>query len=195
MYAHPSFMRNNPDALIELRKVSASTGAMLSHSLTQRQGASAESTRFGESLATCNDVNVNKPSELPRRSVSPSHSSTCSTGSPCSSPVVAMDNSKLFFPSREIYDMGRRTIGADSSASSLAEGNGLSIQTSSQPHRQNQRPNVVPPCPIPLLNHNVSGAYDKKVMSGGDRGRLDLLALALEYECFKSCALKMENKI
>jgi hypothetical protein len=202
MYAHPSFIRNDPEALIELRKVSSSSsssGPASPPSLLQRrmiladsdiEAAVHEEVNLGKTIISTMKSNIQHQQENATRSVSPSLSSSdYSTGSSCSSPVGIPGESKFYVPSRESFGKCCTSISTHPSLVESEVHNAL--------YRNRQAvPNIVPPCPIPILSLKNCEASGKNVKSSGsDRGKLDLLALALEYECFRSSGYKRENSL
>jgi hypothetical protein len=157
MYAHPFFFRNNPNALVELRKVSGPGTTVLTSIYPSVRRNSIASNHPIDPLKV--NSNVSDAQNEMKRSISPSYSSSSSINicSPSTSPLGTSNFDKLFIPSQ-------------SAVSTL-------ILASPTPLRL---PAIISPT---AQRQIVSGLNEHTSLSSNDRGRLDLLTLALEYEC------------
>uniref|UniRef100_A0A7S2VDW0 HSF-type DNA-binding domain-containing protein n=1 Tax=Entomoneis paludosa TaxID=265537 RepID=A0A7S2VDW0_9STRA len=147
MYAHPSFLRNEPEGLLNLRKVTAASRRVMPSTATYPRTNNNNHIK-GPAPSLMNHVVAAIPAS-PVRAISPSSASSSSSSS---SGEEAPAMSKFV---------------ATPPVTPTANTNAVSTTT----------PTVVPASP-PLA---AQGSESPK---GPDRGRLDLLAFALEQEAY-----------
>lgn len=199
MYAHPSFIRDHPDLLVELRKI---TGTTCPSSLRRNCIVSALMMPSSNPLtmASYDKTNFNQAS----RSVSPvsSQFGESNESSVVSSPIS--DKSAALVP-YQLPVANCNTVFGDQVGHEYIRRRILKEQRMQDHRCLQQRSEVVVhygntsksvSCISNDTGRDSLEATNKQARSAtSDRGKLDLLAMALEYECFGSLQIRVENHV
>jgi hypothetical protein len=181
MYAHPSFKRDHPDLLIELRKISGtSCPSTLRRNwfVSELMTMSASTPLVLEQHATTNFTG--------RRSITPTLSQTGESRPSSVNLSPINDNLSSIFS----YTVSKVNVIDGGRVGHEYQRRRLQKEQRPQAHQFHQLSHKVVPSlnciPIDSEPCSVQDFSKQAKSSASDRGKLDLLAMALEYECFSS---------